>query len=78
MACLVSQGISAGGPGLVRTCLTYSHGRPDLSAYLGGHDNLIKEQKALVFACGPAGLVREASRAALDAGMDFHSETFEL
>lgn len=33
---------------------------------------------ALTYACGPPELLREASRAAGDAGMVFHSEAFEL
>ncbi|EAN83318.1 ferric reductase, putative, partial [Trypanosoma cruzi] len=32
----------------------------------------------LVFACGPAGLVRSARDAALSLGVDFHEETFLL
>ncbi|CAM9633547.1 unnamed protein product, partial [Laminaria digitata] len=33
---------------------------------------------ALVYACGPPGLLRQASKAAGEAGVGFHSEAFEL
>lgn len=43
----------------------------------GNHDGK-KRGRAMVFACGPSQLIEEAFRAALAAGMEFHSEAFEL
>lgn len=66
---------------MARTYLPYSHGRPDLHSYLSGYKGITEVpggKAALVFACGPAGLVQEAKRAASEAGMEFHNETFEL
>lgn len=69
-----------------QTCLPYSHGRPDLRSYLSGYNSLDSGEqgrrkgpkKALVFACGPSTLVKEAREAAIDAEMEFSTETFEL
>ena len=82
-----SDGDGSGSDGT--TFLPFSRGRPDIASYFarfgrppifsGAHQQQhVSTGVALAYACGPAGLVREASRVAGDAGMDFHSETFEL
>lgn len=83
---------SSGSGSNVTTFLPFSRGRPDIPSYFsrfgrppilsGAHQQQRQQHLqagvALAYACGPPGLVREASRVAGDAGMDFYSETFEL
>lgn len=86
MFSLLSQPMSGMASPTAQTCLPYSHGRPDLRSYLSGYNSLDSGEqgrrkgpkKALVFACGPSTLVKEAREAAIDAEMEFSTETFEL
>ena len=41
-------------------------------------EGLLDGQEGLVFACGPAPLVRRTELAAISEHLQFHSETFEL
>jgi hypothetical protein len=51
-------------------------GRPDLK---GEISRLTPHQhRALVFVCGPSGMVAEAAALSMRSGVDFRHETFEL
>eukprot|EP00927_Polykrikos_kofoidii_P012936 TRINITY_DN15630_c0_g1_i1.p1 TRINITY_DN15630_c0_g1~~TRINITY_DN15630_c0_g1_i1.p1 ORF type:complete len:794 (-),score=68.17 TRINITY_DN15630_c0_g1_i1:156-2477(-) len=59
--------------------ININYGRPNIPQELkeiAGAD--ADTSRVLVFACGPAPLVREASRAAYNFGFHFHAETFLL
>jgi len=52
--------------------------RPDYKEVLNSSLTVARPEDTLVFACGPAALINSASVATFSAGMNFHSETFEL
>ena len=60
----------------VITSQEYSTGRPDLKSIL--HPAASSGMKSLVFHCGPPGLEKASREAAIELGLDYHTETFEL
>ena len=67
----------------------FKAGRPELrkhvqdfvcrsSTYSSGGSSEPDSRRSLLFVCGPAGLVAESSRLAMQYDLDFHEETFEL
>jgi len=64
------------GASQVLTTQKYQTGRPDLQALF--QPAAASGMKSLVFHCGPPGLEKAARAAAIELGMDYHTETFEL
>ena len=64
-------------PGTAATM--YTHGRPDWSMVLNTiSDGDNDPDTTLVFACGPAGMVRDVELVAVDKGARFHAESFVM
>mmetsp|Transcript_104817 Transcript_104817/g.302388 ORF Transcript_104817/g.302388 Transcript_104817/m.302388 type:complete len:552 (+) Transcript_104817:98-1753(+) len=60
----------------VLTSQEYSMGRPNLKSLL--EPASASGMRSLVFHCGPTGLEEASRAAALELGLDFHTETFAL
>jgi len=70
-----TTGVPSNSPGKSELSVPITGGRPDLNALLGA---IRTYPSPLVFVCGPASLVDQASEAAFRNSVSFHSETFEL